>query len=282
MSAMSVFTRLSPPRPHHLALRGAMMLGVLGIATAAAAARAEPSPTLDRVSISVGAFAADPRINVGADTQFGRIDAPESNPSRTTIPRIKAELLIGDRHGLAFDYYRYDKSYTPTLTGQTTINGQPVTGTATADADLKLDLAKMSYRWWLGSGNDTFGIGLGAAYYNANLNGTATGVVNGETALARDSIGEHAFAPLLEVGWRHAFTPDLRMYAEASGIKKNGGRINGHIYGGNIGVEWFPFKNIGFVADYGISKIKLHRDSERDADLNVRLTGPSAYVKVRF
>lgn len=282
MSAMSVSTRLSPPRPHHLALRGAMTLGVLGIATAAATARAEPSATLDRVSISVGAFSADPRINIGADTQFGRIDAPESKQSHTTIPRIKADLLIGDRHGLAFDYYRYDKSYTPSLTGETIINGQPVTGTATANADLKLDLAKLAYKWWLGSGNDTFGIGLGAAYYHASLNGTATGIVNGETATARDSISEHAFAPLLEVGWRHAFTPDLRMYAEASGIKKNGGRINGHIYGGNIGVEWFPFKNIGFVADYGISKIKLHRDSERDADLNIRLTGPSAYVKVRF
>jgi len=282
MSAMSVFTRLSPPRPHHLALRGAMMLGVLGMATAAATARAAPSPTLDRVSISVGAFSADPRINIGADTQFGRIDAPESKPSHTTIPRIKADVLIGDRHGLAFDYYRYDKSYTPSLTGETIINGQPVTGTATANADLKLDLAKLAYKWWLGSDNDTFGIGLGAAYYHANLNGTATGVVNGETATARDSISEHAFAPLLEVGWRHAFTPDLRMYVEASGIKKNGGRINGHIYGGNVGVEWFPFKNIGFVADYGISKIKLHRDSERDADLNIRLTGPSAYVKVRF
>ncbi len=282
MSAMSVFTRLSPPRPHHLALRGAMMLGVLGMATAGATARAEPSPTLDRVSISVGAFSADPRINIGADTQFGRIDAPASNPKHTTIPRIKADLLIGDRHGLAFDYYRYDKSYAPSLTGETIINGQPVTGTATANADLKLDLAKLAYKWWLGSGNDTFGIGLGAAYYHANLNGTATGVVNGETATARDSISEHAFAPLLEVGWRHAFTPDLRMYVEASGIKKNGGRINGHIYGGNVGVEWFPFKNIGFVADYGISKIKLHRDSERDANLNIRLTGPSAYVKVRF
>ncbi len=229
MPVLSVSTRLSPPRLQHLALRGAMMLGVLGIATAAATARAEPSPALDRVSLSVGAFSADPRINIGADTQFGRIDAPESKQSRTTIPRVKADLLIGDRHGLAFDYYRYDKSYTPSLTGDTIINGQPVTGTATA----------------------------------------------------RDSISEHAFAPLLEVGWRHAFTPDLRMYAEASGIKKNGGRINGHIYGGNIGVEWFPFKNIGFVADYGMSKIKRHRDSERDADLNIRLTGPSAYVKVR-
>lgn len=280
MFAMSVPARLSPPRLHHLALRSAMMLGILGVA--AATARAEPSPALDRVSVSVGAFSADPRINIGADTQFGRIDAPESKQSHTTIPRVKADLLIGDRHGLAFDYYRYDKSYTPTLSGETTINGQPVTGTATANADLQLDLAKLAYKWWLGSGNDTFGIGLGAAYYHANLEGTATGLVNGETASARDSFSEHAFAPLLEVGWRHAFTPDLRMYAEASGIKKNGGRINGHIYGGNIGVEWFPFKNVGFVADYGISKIKLRRDSERTADLNVRLTGPSAYVKVRF
>ncbi|MEG2030104.1 MAG: hypothetical protein RR376_05565 [Janthinobacterium sp.] len=280
MFAMSVPARLSPPRLRHLALRSAMMLGILGVA--AATARAEPSPALDRVSVSVGAFSADPRINIGADTQFGRIDAPESKQSHTTIPRVKADLLIGDRHGLAFDYYRYDKSYTPTLSGETTINGQPVTGTATANADLQLDLAKLAYKWWLGSGNDTFGIGLGAAYYHANLEGTATGLVNGETASARDSFSEHAFAPLLEVGWRHAFTPDLRMYAEASGIKKNGGRINGHIYGGNIGVEWFPFKNVGFVADYGISKIKLRRDSERTADLNVRLTGPSAYVKVRF
>src|ERR1700739_163344 len=102
MFATSVPARLSPPRLHRLAMRGAMMLGVLGVATATATARAEPSPTLDRVSISVSAFAADPRNNVGADTQFGRIDAPESNPSRTTIPRIKAELLIGDHHGLAF------------------------------------------------------------------------------------------------------------------------------------------------------------------------------------
>ena len=284
MFATSAPARLSPPRLRHFGLRSVMMLGILSAGAASTTVRADPSVTLDRASISLGAFYAEPRINIGADTQFGRIDAPESNPNHTTIPRVKADLLIGDRHGLAFDYYRYDKSYTPTLTGQTTINGQPVTGTATANADLELDLAKLAYKWWLGEGNDTFGIGLGAAYYRAHLDGTASGIVNGQTASASDSISEHAFAPLLEVGWRHAFTPDLRMYAEASGIKKNGGRINGHIYGGNIGLEWFPFKNIGFVADYGISKIKLDRDSDnaREANLNVRLTGPSAYLKMRF
>ena len=282
MFATSTSTRLSPPRLRHLAMRSAMLLGIVGAAAAGTTAHAEPSVALDRASISLGAFYADPRINIGADTQFGRLDAPDSNPKHTTIPRVKADLLIGDRHGLSFDYYRYDKNYTPTLSGQTIINGQPVTGTATADADLQLDLAKLAYKWWMGQEKDTFGIGLGAAYYSAKLEGSATGLVNGVSATARDSVSEHAYAPLLELAWRHAFTPEVRMYMEASGIKKNGGRINGHIYGGNVGVEWFPFKNIGFVADYGISKIKLHRDSERDADLNIRLTGPSAYVKVRF
>lgn len=282
MFATSTSTRLSPPRLRHLAMRSAMLLGIVGAAAAGTTAHAEPSVALDRASISLGAFYADPRINIGADTQFGRLDAPDSNPDRTTIPRVKADLLIGDRHGLSFDYYRYDKNYTPTLSGQTIINGQPVTGTATADADLQLDLAKLAYKWWLGQEKDTFGIGLGAAYYSAKLEGSATGLVNGVSATARDSVSEHAFAPLLELAWRHAFTPEVRMYIEASGIKKNGGKINGHIYGGNIGVEWFPFKNVGFVADYGISKIQLHRDSNRDADLNIRLTGPSAYVKMRF
>lgn len=282
MFATSTSTRLSPPRLRHLAMRSAMLLGIVGAAAAGTTAHAEPSVALDRASISLGAFYADPRINIGADTQFGRLDAPDSNPDRTTIPRVKADLLIGDRHGVSFDYYRYDKNYTPTLSGQTIINGQPVTGTATADADLQLDLAKLAYKWWMGQEKDTFGIGLGAAYYSAKLEGSATGLVNGVSATARDSVSEHAYAPLLELAWRHAFTPEVRMYMEASGIKKNGGKINGHIYGGNIGVEWFPFKNVGFVADYGISKIQLHRDSNRDADLNIRLTGPSAYVKMRF
>jgi len=35
------------------------------------------------------------------------------------------------------------------------------------------------------------------------------------------------------------------------------------------------------VLDYGIQKIKLNRDVGNDK-LNVRLTGPSAFVKVRF
>lgn len=249
---------------------------------AAGAAWADPSPALDRMSFSAGAFYADPSINVGADTRYGRIDSGSMGQEHVWVPRVKASLLIGDSQGFDFDYYRYDKSYNPSVSGSTTANGVPVSGTAALNGNLRLDLAQLAYKWWIGSGSDVFGVGAGAAYYHAGVEATAQATVNGITGTASGSTSDSTFAPLVELGWRHAFSSKLRMYAEASGIKKNGGKINGHIYGGALGVEWFPWKDVGLAADYGISKIQLNRDNNDAANLDIRLKGPSAYLKVRF
>ena len=261
---------------------------MLGICLATTVpAWADPSPALDRVSISVGAFRAEPTFKAGVDTPYGRVATPERDHSSVTIPRVRAEVLLFDSQGIAFDYYRYDRSYNMNVSGNSTINGQPVTGSADFNANLKIDLARLSYRWWLGSGNSVFGIGLGGAYYRADLSGNIRGTVStpGQTFAdgASDRYTDDAVAPLIELGWRHAFTPDVRMYVEASGVKKNGGSLQGHIYNSNIGVEWFPWKNIGLVADYGISRVKLERNgSNSSADLDVRFHGPSLFVKARF
>jgi hypothetical protein len=267
-----------------LPLAVAVSAALLG---ASAPAFAQMSPALDRVSIAAGGFYVEPKLSFDADTRYGHVATPEGDGDRTTLPRIKAEMLIGDSHGLSFDYFRYHKSYSPEFSGSTVVDGRNVTGVANADAKLELDLAKLSYKFWMGHGNDVFGLGLGAAYYRAAYDGRGTATASA-TGLASQTIdfsghdSESAFAPLVEVAWRHAFSPELRMVAEASGIKKNGGRINGHIYGGSVGLEWYPWQNIGLMVDYGTQKIALNRDAERDASLNVRLTGPSAYLKVRF
>lgn len=260
------------------------------LSLAAAAVHAEPAPPLDRLSISAGAFYAKPEIDINADTKYGRIDTPTEKTSARALARARADLMIGDRHGLSADYLRYDKSYNPRLAGSSVIDGVPVSGTASFDGKLKLDLAQLSYKWWFGEGNDVFGVGLGAAHYKAKISGTATaqvlgtigGVSQTRNLTGSDSTSESATAPVLELGWRHAFSPELRMYADASGVKRNGGKINGHIYRGAVGVEWFALKNVGLVLDYGVHKIDLRRDSDRNADLRIRLAGPSAYVKVRF
>jgi hypothetical protein len=265
-------------------LKGAMLMS----AVAGGAAYAEPSEALDRFSISAGGFYTEPKIHAGADTRYGRIDTPDEKIDRVTLPRVKAELLFGDSQGLSFDYFRYDKSYDPSVSGQTASDGRTLTGTAAVDGNVRLDLAQLAYKWWIGHDRDVFGIGVGAAYMRAKVSGSATGSVTGLSGAPDVELNGHGeasasgYAPLLEFGWKHSFSPSVRMFADASGIKKNGGSLDGHIYGGAVGVEWFPVKNVGVVLDYGIQKIKLERNAERTADLDLRLTGPSAFVKVRF
>jgi hypothetical protein len=266
-----------------------LVLGSI-LASAAFAAVAAPAAPLERFSISAGAFSTKPEIMVDADTSFGRIESGRQKGDRATLPRVKAELLLGDRQSIALDFLRYNKPYHPTLSGNTVIEGETVSGTATFDGDLRLDLSKAAYKWWFGEQNDVFGIGVGAAYYRAKVGGTATGQVQGtvngvpvtRTLSGTDSTSDSAYAPVLDLAWRHAFSPDVRMFVDASGIKKKGGRINGHIYSGAVGVEWFMAKNVGLALDYGIQKIDLHRDSDRDSQLRIKLAGPSAYLKVRF
>ncbi len=271
--------RILSPRAARITLHATAVLAAL--VSTAGAAWADPSPALDRFSISAGGFYAEPRLQLNADTANGRVSTPAYDAEHVTIPHIKADLLLGDTQGLSLDYFNYDKSHSTSLSGATVINGQPVSGNAQINADMRLDVGQLAYKWWFGKGNDVFGLGVGAAYYHARLGGSVSGTVAGVTATGNSSVSENAFAPLLELGWRHAFSPDLRLYADASGIKKNGGNVNGHIYSGALGLEWYFAKNIGVGVDYGISKIHLNRDSD-SADLDVRLTGPSAYLKARF
>jgi hypothetical protein len=253
------------------------------VGAVSAPAWADPPAALDRASISVGGFYVDPTFSLGVNTPYGRTDTGNIDRDHTTLGRVRAEVLLFDHQGLSFDYYRYDNDFSAAIARTATVGGATVTGDASATANLKVDLAKLAYKWWIGSGSSVFGIGVGAAYYRANVNYAATGSLNGVPGSASGSSEADAVAPLLELGWRMALSDNVRLYAEASGIKKNGGNLNGHIYNGAVGVEWFPFKNIGIQADYGISKILLRRDiASADADLSIRLVGPSVYLKARF
>lgn len=291
MPDLSTASRAAQPRGQRFPLTlAAKSCAVAALTLAGAAAHADPSIALDRVSIAAGAFYAEPKVQAGVQRDDGYLSTGDQTGSHKTLPRLKADVLLGDSQGISLDYYRFDKSYGTSLEGSTVRDGQQLTGRGTANADLQLDLAQVAYKFWMGKGADVFGIGLGAGYYRAKIDGSASGTVSttvGPLTTSRDFSGssgasESAWAPLLEFGYRHAFSPDLRFVADVSGVKKNGGRLNGHIYSGTAGIEWFFAKNVGLVADYGIQKIQLGRDGDNRADLNVKLTGPSAYLKVRF
>lgn len=270
-------------------LKGAFVLGAATAGMAQAQTQSTVSPALDRMDIAVGAFYAEPKIHVGANTEeFGRLDTPDEKIDEETLPRVKANILFGANHGLHFDYFRYDNKYSGDYAGSTVYEGRDVSGSASANAKLRIELARLTYRYWFGTGNDVFGVGLGAAYLRGKISGSASATVTAtnpaqtESWSGSASASDSAYAPVLDFGYRHQFNEQWRLFAEASGVKKNGGSTEGHVYNGSVGVEWFPHKNVGLVLDYGIQKIALKRNNERAAELDLKLTGPSAFVKVRF
>ncbi len=279
-------SRLVTPaaRPSLTILKAAILLG----ATAAGMAQAQMSPALDRMSLSAGAFYAEPKIHLGGDTRYGRVDTPDEKIGHETLPRVKAELLFGDSHGLSFDYFRFSKGYGATVDGDTEYEGRPVSGTITANAKLRVEMARLAYKYWFGKEKNAFGVGLGAAYLRAKISGSGEANVSAAAPVENyswsgsGSASDNVWAPTVELSWRHALNDKVRLFAEAGGIKKNGGSVEGHVYNGSAGVEWAFAKNVSLVADYGIQKIDLHRNRERSADLDLKLTGPSAFVKVRF
>lgn len=247
------------------------------------AAQAEPSPALDRASISIGAFHADPELSGRVNTNFGLLDTGKLEPNKVTMPRIKADVLLFDSQGLSFDYYRYDRTYSDSFASNVNIGSGSVLTTGSASLDTQLDLAKLAYKWWLGSGDTVLGLGAGAAYYRIKLDANATADLGGGlTGAISDRYSDDAVAPLLEVGLRHQLTSTVRLFADASGIRKNGGSASGEIYNAALGVEWFPWKNVGLVLDYGVTKIEIERNDAANAQIKAKLRGPSAFLKVRF
>ena len=251
-------------------------------------ALAELSPALDRFSVTVGAFQADPSFNGNVNTSQGTLSSGDLNLGRETMPRIRVDLLIFDRQGLHFDYYQYNHTYSGSIANNSNVNGSALTTVGNASLNFKADFAKLAYRWWFGGADTVLGLGAGAAYYKlgvrarARARASASASVNGSTAAADGSYSDDAVAPLLEIGLRHAISPSLRIYADATGVKKLDGALTGEIYNAALGAEWFPVKNVGAVLEYGKSQINLSRSDSSSENFKVNFQGPSALIKFRY
>jgi hypothetical protein len=263
---------------------------ILLLAFASAAASADPALPLDRFSLSAGGFHAKPEVQFVADTEYGSVDTPNEKSDRRTLPNARATFLIGDRHQISADYLRYSNAYRTNLAEGTVIDGESVFATANFDGKIKYDVSKVAYMYWFGQEKTVFGVGLGAAHYRARASGTASATIVGDvggvptnrTVSGSDSTEESTTLPLLELGFKHAFSDTLRLTADASGVKKNGGSVHGKVYGGKVGIEWMALKNVGLVLDYGMQKIDLNRGGDERAELKIKLSGPSAFVKMAF
>lgn len=272
------------PRP----FRHCLLLAACGLMSSGAAS-AQHSPALDRVSVWLGGYydQSDTTLRAGtADgTTSGDVNLEDDLgfARRAWSPRLRADFLVGDSQGISIDYYRYRRDRSASLADSITYNGVTYDAQARARGKLGFDFGSIAYRWWIGKGKDVFGAGLGAGYYKVDASIAGEASVNGESAQAESSTKASAWAPLLQLGWRHAFNDGWRMYVNASGVRKNGGHLYGHIYNVALGVQWFPTEHFGISAEYDLDRIRLHqRHQTYDDSLDLRLDGPSVFATFRY
>lgn len=252
-------------------------------------AHAGRSPALDRVSVWLGGYYAanDTSLDVRGAGAYagveGNLDFEDDLGLREhgMDPRLRLDFLLGDSQGFSFDYYRIhrsrDASYDEPIPALGTDAG------ASIHAAFDHEFGSASYKWWFGHGDDVFGVGLGAAYYSVDFRANGNGHAGNERASEIDSYSESAWAPMLTLGWHHAFNEDWRLYADVSGVKKNGGPLSGHVWNAALGVEWFPWRHLGFALEYATSRLHLEkRYDEGTAKLDLNSDGPALYLRARF
>ena len=271
---------LSDPRLYCRAIAAAMLLAAVPIAMAD-----DVSPALDRVSLWLGGYSLDTEIALDARNTAGNVSTGKVNldSGNETVGRARLDFLFLDSQGFTLDYYTLDRASTQVLNKPFTYAGLPFQLDSTLHGKIDLAAGSVSYHWWFGSDTDVIGVGLGGTYYRLKVGIAGTVALNDISVQGSATWQDDAIAPLITVAYKHAFSNSLRVYADASGVRKNGGKLAGHIDDGRVGIEWFPWQNFGLSAEYGVTHIHLDHDGESYiADLNVKFSGPSLFARVRF
>ncbi len=247
---------------------------------------ADPSPALDRVSIWLGGYAA--KFDATADAQNASTGLSLSNQpvlsGRTNVGRIRADVLIMDSQGFSADYFRVNQKRSQGIERSFTAGGVNYDVNGSIAHDTTFEAGNLAYRFWMGEGDAVFGLGLGAQYYAISTDITAKASATGVgayQAVTRESTS--GVAPVLTLGGRMRINDEFRLYADASGSKYQKDGEGGSIVNGALGVEFFPTKNVGIGAEYGVARIRYKRDDgDSVARLNVRMDGPAVYLRLRY
>ena len=241
------------------------------------------SPALDRVSVWLGGYSLEANVALAASVGTLGTGNVDLDSGHENVGRARVDFLVFDNQGFTFDYFTLDRSASQTLDKPFTYQGEPYQLNSELHARFDLAAGSMSYHWWFGGANDIIGIGIGGTYYKVKLGIHGMITVNSASVAGGASWEDDAVAPLVTLAYKHAFSDRLRAYVDTSGVRKNAGKLTGHLYDVRVGVEWFPWQYFGFGAEYGLTRIGLDHDGHSyDANLDFRLQGPSLFARARF
>ena len=134
-----------------------------------------------------------------------------------------------------------------------------------------VELAGVSYRWWVGRGASNFGLGLGAV-------GSMPPAPEARIPGTRQAVYA---ASLLTLGWRYRVNGESTLFADASGARRFFSNDSPDRYTTKLGLEW-KGKTSRFGIDGGSRSLGLQLDSGYRMSLRVKRHGVAVHLRGQF
>ena len=193
------------------------------------------------------------------------------------------------RHGrLDFAYTGWNRKAEHTIDRDITVGDTTYHAGAELESQLKVTLAELyyGYSFW-NSPKFEAGLQLGftALFNKVRFEGTGTITGGGGSTTESFSTEDRSLtAPVPAIGAHLRFTlaPGFLLSARVRGAGATIDNVKASSLQWRAGLDYYPWKNVGFGAAYDYMDITIEKQSDRTVELDYQYGGPMAYVSIVF
>ena len=193
-----------------------------------------------------------------------------------------------NRHRLAVEYWKTDRSSTYTLNKDITVEDTTYSAGATMNTTFNLEMVPISYSYsFIKTDQHELALSIGVHWsqMDLGLNGTASAVGGGGAAGVNTSFSTSPDLPLPLIGADYGFkiSDDWKVSARAGYFSMDINDIDGSLIGAGVDTEYWFSKHI--AAGAGVDYFRLDVSATVDdfrGDAQYSYVGPKVFLKVGF
>lgn len=193
------------------------------------------------------------------------------------------------RHGrLDFSYTGWNRAASHTIDRDITIDDTTYHAGATIDSRIQVSAFELyyGYSFW-NTPEFELGLQLGVSALVNKISVEGTGTISGGGGSAGGSFTSESrslTAPIPAIGaqFRYTLLPGFLFSARVRGIGATIDDIKASSFQWRAGLDYYPWKNVGFGAAYDYMDISVEKQSDPTVELDYKYSGPMAYLSLVF
>lgn len=170
-----------------------------------------------------------------------------------------------ENHEFAISYYTQSADATRVIERDIEFDGTHYEASSTVRTDVDIDAYEASYTWWAAS-RERWALGprVGLVWYRMELGIALDLDVGGNPGggAMSSEVSADVPAPTIGAAWRWTPAEQWRVSADMGYFTVSVDDIDGDVYFGRAGVEWFPWERAGFLLDYTYTRIEADADKD--------------------